>query len=138
MKWWKTLLFILAIGIPCFLIGIVTASYVLGFNFEDAIKLGFITSPWFTLATTVATIVIACYAAVNYALVSRFQVRDQEFRDDIKKLYIAIVLSNMFPAELPVDSANAERSVDRFVSLYNKVIAHGDLIKALEESFQRK
>lgn len=49
--------------------------------------------------TASATVVIAYYAWVNHEIASKIQSRDDEFRQEMKDLYVAMVLSNLLSSD---------------------------------------
>jgi hypothetical protein len=53
--------------------------------------------------TAIATAVIALNALMSYRLVSRIQTRDNDFRQQLRDLYEAIVISNLLFSETGLD-----------------------------------
>jgi predicted PurR-regulated permease PerM len=65
------------------------------------------------IITAIATGVIAYYATQSHKLASKIQIRDDEFRQQIKDLYQAIVVSNVIEPS-PGDTSKAIKHFKEF------------------------
>jgi hypothetical protein len=117
-------------GIVILIIGLLAGAsllsqWLLDLDISKQVELSIALSPWFSVFTTAATIVIAIYAGVNYRLASTIRSRDDEFREDAKtrdeefrqqvsNLYQAIVISNL----IHPPQNNTAQAIKHFRELY--------------------
>jgi len=95
-------------GAIIFVLGLLAGATLLSKAFleipvEKHIKLGFAISPWVSVFTAAATIVIAVFTGVNAWLASTIQSREDEFRQQVSDLYKAITISNLMRREQTSD-----------------------------------
>lgn len=74
---------------------------------------------WSTLITALATVAIAIFTFVNYQLASKIQKRDEEYRQQTKDLFQAIVISNILSdPEARLGNKNLDNDIEAFKQMY--------------------
>lgn len=74
---------------------------------------------WSTLITALATVAIAIFTFVNYQLASKIQKRDEEYRQQTRDLFQAIVISNILSdPEARLGNKNLDNDIEAFKQMY--------------------
>jgi archaellum biogenesis protein FlaJ (TadC family) len=81
------------------------------------------------LLTSLATVAIAIYAGVNYNFTSKIQSRDEEFKQDLRKLYRGIVISTLIAPSVLEGTAVGEDAIKEFNEVYEKGETGGIIFK---------